>query len=64
MLTILDKHLLLSIIALKYLQETQSSLGMDVLLYFTVVFLNFSFEKVGYSEGGFKRILSNSCKLI
>jgi len=63
MLTILDKHLLSSIIDLRYLQEIQFGPGMDVLLYFTIAFLNFFFEKIGHSKGGFERILSNSCKL-
>jgi len=64
MLTILKKHLLLSIIDLRYLQKIQSGPGMDVLLHFTIAFLNFFIkEKVGYSEGSFERILSNSCKL-
>jgi len=55
-LTILDRYLLLSTTALRYLQETQSGLGVDELLHFAITFLNFFFKKVGHSKGSFKGI--------
>jgi len=62
MLTMLDKHLLLSTTALRCLQETWSGPGVDKLLHFVIVFLNSSFKKVGHSKGGFESISSKSCK--
>jgi len=55
-LTMLDRHLLLFITTLRYLQETQSGPRVDKLLYFLITFLNSSFD---YSNKDFKGISSN-----
>ena len=60
-LTILNRYLSLFTTTLRYLQETQLDSGMDELLHFLIVFLNFSFEKFGHSDKGSKEILFNKC---
>ena len=62
MLTMLDRHLLLSITALRCLQKIWLDLEVDELLHFLITFLNSSFEKLGYSDKGFKGISSKMCK--
>jgi len=56
MLMILIKHLSSLITALKYFYKTQSSLGVNELLYLAMVLLNSSLEKSGHFKVCFDRI--------
>ena len=64
MFKMLDKHLLLSKIILRYLQEMQLGHRVDKLLYFLIVFLISSFKKEDYSNIDFMGISSKRLKLI
>ena len=59
-LIILDRHLLLFIIALRYFQEIQSELGVEELLYLYIVFLNSSLEKIDHYLKETKEISFNN----
>jgi len=64
MFKMLDKHLLLSKIILRYLQEMWLGPRVDELLYFLIVFLISFFKKEDYSNIDFMEILSKRLKLI